>query len=70
MALGTGHRRHLQAAGGITPWETLANQCSSIDATRLLLAIKDLTDQGCYSVRDRQIFSRVRNCSTFAQFDR
>ena len=52
MALGhSGGHRLLQATagGGIAPWEALANTCSSIDATRLLLAIKDLTEQGCYS---------------------
>ena len=53
---GGGHRRQLlngSGSGGapatMQQWTDLSVACGQIDSSRLLLAIKDLTQQGCYS---------------------
>ena len=52
---GGGHRRELLNGGGggapatMQQWTDLSTACGQIDNSRLLLAIKDLTEQGCYS---------------------
>ena len=52
LVLGQGHRRALRSGSGdgtMKAWERLADTCGKIDSSQLLIAIKDLTDQGCYS---------------------
>ena len=52
LVLGQGHRRSLRGGSGdgtMKEWERLADTCGTIDSSQLLIAIKDLTDQGCYS---------------------
>ena len=53
MVLGGGHRRQLRNGAGnggdMADWERLTDACDQIDTSQLLLAIKDLTEQGCMS---------------------
>ena len=53
MVLGGGHRRQLRNGAGnggdMQDWEALVEACDQIDSSQLLLAIKDLTEQGCMS---------------------
>ena len=53
MVLGNGHRRQMRngagSGGDMEDWEALLESCDQIDSSQLLIAIKDLTEQGCMS---------------------